>query len=515
MNSYFDSSEFQEILRSYEEQLSKGESPYFDADDFADIADNYLTSDRPDEALDAVNRGLAIHNDDDVLLSTKSAIFIFQHKYKEARQIIEENELEGNDVLYQKAQLTYALDFNTEKAERRFRKWMKVELENCEEIDKPYVDRDSYLHVISSFIELHDNAIDNEKDLALIRRWITEYMDRFSPLGKYDSDVSVTDICRNNHLADLLVRGLSQVLDEQPYLRNGWSTLALGYFTVENYEQSIEATDFALAINPHDKEAMLTRAYCHNYLNQREDACNYFEQYWQEDDIDLVQGIPYAECLLALNRKEEAASYILIGEDALEKERAADGLGDHSMYMRYTQATLDAIDVYQTLEQYEDCRRCLNRLLELEPSNCDYHFMMANILLASDQLSDAMTHYTNAIMNCQDQVKMVIEISMVLIVNNYDAMALELLEHTRGIVNKLPDLSPNAKNLPAVLALTYLKVGDPMNFLDNLKVAIETTPDLVRHVFDGYFPKEIEMDDYYAYAQKLVEDYLNEDNSTD
>ena len=45
---YFQSKEFKELLTLYEEQRDKGESVYLDADDFADIADYYLSLDRPD-----------------------------------------------------------------------------------------------------------------------------------------------------------------------------------------------------------------------------------------------------------------------------------------------------------------------------------------------------------------------------------------------------------------------------------------------------------------------------------
>ena len=36
---YFQSKEFKDLLKSYEEQLEQGKSIYMDADDFADIAD--------------------------------------------------------------------------------------------------------------------------------------------------------------------------------------------------------------------------------------------------------------------------------------------------------------------------------------------------------------------------------------------------------------------------------------------------------------------------------------------
>jgi hypothetical protein len=39
--AYFDSKEFQQILKQYEESIQQGSSIYMDADDLADIADYY------------------------------------------------------------------------------------------------------------------------------------------------------------------------------------------------------------------------------------------------------------------------------------------------------------------------------------------------------------------------------------------------------------------------------------------------------------------------------------------
>ena len=51
---YFQSKEFKDLLKSYEEQRDKGESIYLDADDFADLADYYLSIDQPKMAMDTL-----------------------------------------------------------------------------------------------------------------------------------------------------------------------------------------------------------------------------------------------------------------------------------------------------------------------------------------------------------------------------------------------------------------------------------------------------------------------------
>ena len=52
---YFESEDFKEILRQYEESVKSGVHIYMDADDLADIADYYHYNNRIDEAEEAIS----------------------------------------------------------------------------------------------------------------------------------------------------------------------------------------------------------------------------------------------------------------------------------------------------------------------------------------------------------------------------------------------------------------------------------------------------------------------------
>ena len=61
--AYFDSKEFQQILRQYEESVQQGNSIYMDADELADIADYYQYNGKLDEADQAINMALEYNPD--------------------------------------------------------------------------------------------------------------------------------------------------------------------------------------------------------------------------------------------------------------------------------------------------------------------------------------------------------------------------------------------------------------------------------------------------------------------
>lgn len=506
MNNYFDTEDFKGLLQSYEEQVERGESPYFDADEFADLADYYLTNDKPVEARTVLDQGIAIHGNDDVLMSTLTGLCIFNHSFEEARNIITENELDGNDILYMQAQLTYAIDNDLDKAEKMFRKWLRKEMANAEEADKDEMERDSYLHVISSFVDLQPNSTNNDDDLAAIRRWIEEYIDRFAPLGKYDCDVQVAEICRNTNLADLLVKLLAPILEERPYMKNGWSSLALGYLSIDNFAQAIESADFALAIDPHDKEAMLARAYANHCLDDNKEACKWFDAYWHEDDIELAQGVVYGCCLSLAGEKEKAYEMAQIGEGALEREREA-GLNTSDRLRKYIMAMNDTVNLYQELGKYEDCERCTRRIIEVEPDNGDNYMMLGNYIVARRDINAALDEYGKAVMRTEDKIGMMIEVGLFLVMNGYEQVALEILTGAEVANDKFQVNHDLAKNIHAIKALAYLKTGDSDSFLNYFKKAVDLTPDMVRYVFADLFPEGMQLEEYYDFVVDKVKEF--------
>ena len=64
------------------------------------------------------------------------------------------------------------------------------------------------------------------------------------------------------------------------------------------------------------------------------------------------------------------------------------------------------------------------------------------------------------------------------------------------------------KNIPAAKSLTYLKLGHSDLFLKNFREACQKTPRLVRNVYDGYFPKELPVDEWSAYVEKDLDAFV-------
>ena len=508
---YFQSQEFIELLQSYEEQQKKGESVYLDADDFADIADYYLNIDHPEQSMKTIEEGLAMHPDDEVLLIVKSAAYVYQRKFDDAERVLKTLDDQNSDVQYQLAQIEYAKYHNSEEAEKIWRNWM--ELENGSNPSEE-LKRESYIHIISSMTEL---LPESECDLEAVRKWISEYIENFQPLGQYDEDVQLADICRENELTDLMCEVLSQVLEEQPYLPRGWSNLALAQYVQQHYDQALESCDFALAVNPQDLDAMLTKAHSLFAMGEKSASKPCFKEYLERGG-DVVQAIPYAETLFLDGEKEEAQKQLdelfvhfetkrvammeelanLSVEKARKKRREFDELRD-----LYKKVLTDISDLYHQYGLFEDSIKINEQLTKVFYYDSEAYFMLGVNHLALSQYEEASQNFANALQYADDQVMMGLDIALTFVFNGFDKFALEVLNAVSKVA-KGSD-SPFVKNIPAAKSLAYLKLGYTDLFLKNFKIACKETPQLVESVYEGYFPENLPVSQWSDYAEREVD----------
>lgn len=518
---YFQSKEFKKLLKSYEEQRDKGESIYMDADDFADVADYYLSIDQPNLTMETLAMGLSLHPDDEVLLIVQSATYIYQRQYDQAEEVLKNLDSSNSDVMYQLAQLEYAKYDHVKRAEKMWREWMR--LENGQEPSEQQR-RESYIHVISSLIELRGNARgEREYNVEAVRRWVREYIDTFSPLGEYDEDVQLADICRDNDLADLMCEVLVQVLEEQPYLPKGWSNLALAQYLLQHYEQAIESCDFALAINPDDFEALLTKAHSYHSMGAKEASIPVFKEYLDKGG-EAVQIIPYADALfvkgerdMAISELEWLCNYLenrrIEANSKYQQAKAIQPLGGDEMKMAqgeyddfldlYKRILTDISDLYHHNECYEESIAVNQRLTEVDEQDSEAYFMLGINNLALERYEDASRNFAFALQWAEDQVMMGVDIALTFVLNNFDKFALEVLNAVSQIATS--SNSPFVKNIPAAKSLTYLKLGHQDQFLKYFKVACQETPELVKKVYEGYFPDAAPVSQWSDYAVKNID----------
>lgn len=485
-NDYFNTDEFKAILNKYEASKEQGSTCYFDAEEFVDIADYYLLSDLPEDAMDVLDLGLSQHPGDEDLMSTKSGAFIFMHMFPEAKQLLDTLDSDDSNVLYQQAQLAYAIDNDVERAEILFSEWIEKEEESSKYDEKEEREeriRDAYLHILTSFIELRGNKYDEE----LVKRWVEEYYARFAPLGKYECDLILADMIRNESMTDMVEKIYTSLLEYDPYINCGWTVLSASQVMNGKYSEALESADFALAINPDDLDAKLNKAHAYYALGQKDMALPLFEYYIDKTN-DANQYLPYAITLITQERIDEAVAYLEKTEEYIEF--CGNGNRDY-----FAQTYFEMAEAYLAISMIDKADACITKALEVFPTDIEYLLLDGTIQLAKKEFDKCIASFTKCIDYADDKVAMIIHIAFRFIIQEQEDIALQLLDN--ALVYS-PE-SPSRRMVSAYRALAYGQLGNSEEFLSNLKQACEECPDILQNLFIDRFPKGMDPKDYYNY----------------
>ena len=257
--AYFESKGFRKILEQYEESVQEGHSIYMDADDLADIADYYQYNGRPEDANRAIDLALEYNPEAVGPLLYKAREALSLHDFDTAREYAEQIlAVDQQEALYLQGEILIN-EGKVEEADDFFREQMR-EVMSDEQMDYVY----DVANIFSDY-NVYDKAFE----------WMTrsqgddsddfkELMARtLFGLGKYkDSE-----------------RIFNELIDHDPYSIRYWNALASAQFMNEDYNAAITSSEYAIAIDPHDAESILSKANSLYSLGNYESALTYFERY--------------------------------------------------------------------------------------------------------------------------------------------------------------------------------------------------------------------------------------------
>ena len=357
-SAYFESKEFKNILKQYEESVKSGHPAYMDADDLADIADYYHFYCRYDEAQAAIELALKYNPDAIGPLLYKAREALSQNDYETAREYEARIEaIDSLEGLYFKGEILICQG-KAEEADELFRQQLK-EVYPDELTDYVY----DVAHLFSDY-NLHEKAFE------WIARSKGDDSDDFKELmactlfglGKYkDSE-----------------RIFNELIDHDPYSTRYWNALASAQFMSEDYNSSITSSEYAIAINPNDAESVLSKANGLYSLGNYESAYTYFQRYSEIMPNDEFSYLHQGTCLLNLGRSAEAITVLEKGEQVAESD---------SQYLP---------EIYQELAfAYSDQRKLDHALYYIDKTeqlDCDHinmEIIRGHILLSNNKQEEA------------------------------------------------------------------------------------------------------------------------------
>lgn len=467
---YFDSQEFKELLQRYEDDQRHHTNSYFEPDELTDLSEYYYDEegDRKravqilDEAIETFP-GAAMP-----LIFRGRIAMLDEHDTKKARAYA--RQVDDTSVLdYHYLQAEILL---TEGRVDEADSYLRHQLDLIDEDDRPdyvldvatiYTDY-AYFDKAQAWLRLSD-----EPDLADYKE--VEGRIAYSK-GNYDQSERI----------------FQKLIDDDPYSTQLWNSLAGVQLMNNRINDAITSSEFSIAINPKDDEAILNKANGLFSLGNYEEALKYYKRFTElcpdEESGYMYQG----NTLLNLGKTREAEEQFRMAE--MVAPPTSTNLADIYQQIAYTLSAQG---------QTSNALAYIDKALAIPTSDKPHiHVLRGYILLEQNRVDDAQDCFAKALQMSGNDPKVYFHIGTSAFDCGYTSVAYDMF-------HALLETDYNDKQtiMPYLTYCCWL-LGYDIEFLERLKSSVENDPVEARRVLGDIFPKHLEPEDYYEYAQSTL-----------
>ena len=340
-------SEYQAIVKRYEQMLRSRKPLYFDVAEFESIIDYYLDNNLFDKALIASDYAIQQHPNSSLILLKKCNIALENGYPVEALKMLEYLErVEPNnyEVFLMKGNANCLMN-NIKRAVREFDRALHVSYDNREEtlyrIGMAFQQVNHYKLSIKYLEEAY--SLDPENDSV-----IYELAYGYEKINEIEKSIDY----------------YTKYLDEEPFSENVWYNVGVLYNKLNNFEKAIDSYDFAIAIDDYYSSAYFNKANTLANHGEFEQAIETYKAFLYLEPENTQAMCYLGECYEKLKKYNNAIEYYLktLNVD-LEYPDAWFGLGMVEMYR----------------ENYDDSLEYIKRALEVDEENPEYYYIFAKI----------------------------------------------------------------------------------------------------------------------------------------
>ncbi len=467
---YFESNDFQEILKQYEESAKSGHTIYMDADDLADIADYYQLQGRTDEAEAVITLAFEYNPEAVGPLLYRAREALDRKDYDTALAYAERIEaVDSREALYFKGELLISKE-ETEKADELFRTNLK-EVVTDERMDYIYD-----VACIFSDYGVYDKAFewiarskgDNSDDFK-------ELMARtLYGLGKYkDSE-----------------RIFNELIDNDPFFVPYWNALANAQFMNEDYNAAITSSEYAIAIDPHDAASLISKAIGLFNLGNYESALSYFKRYAELIPHDPFCDLHQGTCLINLGRYDEAITVLeTAGQEADVQSKYLPEIYQELAYAYSEQKNIDRAIYY------------IDKTKDLDCDHINMEIIKGHFYLSNGMNDEAEMTFRHILEQTNNSPKIMLRMIVSLYDNNYVSSAYILF---KKLFDYVAEADKDWDEGFSYMAICCLNMNKHDEFLHYLKLAVERNPREARAALNSFFPEGMKPEEYYDYMSNKL-----------
>ena len=467
---YFESEDFQDMLKCYESAINSGEQLFMDADELVDIADYYNFKGSYDQADAAVELALELfpHATLPNVFMAREALLTLD--FDTARKYADSIEAKDDpDYHYLVAEIMIA-EGRADEADSYLRDYSKT------------IDSNEYKDLVKDCANLFVDYGVSDKAY----QWIISSKGDDSTDFKELMARALVGVGKYNEAEHIL----NELLDRSPYSTVYWNALANTQFMNEDYSSAITSSEYALAIDPDDAEGLSSKASGLFRMGNYEEALKYFRRYSEVNKDDPYTLLHQGICLLNLDRQHEACSM-------LQKTLEA-AAGDTFLQ---TQVYQELAFCYSRLKLPQKAVDMLDKAEGLEGDHIDLMVIKGHILLENGLIKEAEEIFKSVIKESDSEPSVLLRIIVSLYDNHYVKACYMMFKKFFNIVK---DLDEEFNEGYAYMALCCHDLGKDKEFLHYLQLAVKNNPHETRLVLSFLFPEEMEIKDYYDYMVRKM-----------
>lgn len=464
---YFNSGDFKALLKKFEEAEEAGFPVILDSEEFVDIAEYYYNNGETDRACEIIDRTTEMYPGATAPLLFKARMaFLDYNDTEKAKSYIDQIEDKTDlEYYYIKAEIMIFEGFK-DKADKY--------LEECfAEVD----DEDKDFFAIDVAAIFLDYAAPEKAGKWLLRSKETEsaeYLEQYARIMFDKGDYETSKVLFN------------KLIDKDPYSTQYWNSLASSQFFCHDIEDSIDSSEYALAINPDNPTALLNKANGLYRLGNHKEALLFYQKYNKVCPDDENGEMLLGYCHIILENYEEAAMHL---------EKAANLLKDDDPNITEIHKEW-AYSVFRSGK----LEKALSILDDAIKRGCDKNLMLVyrgNLLYESGEIKEGNACFVKAIKDSGGSTDIILKVAITL----FDCKD---ITSAYNIFRFLYTRNSDLREGYAYYAACCYILDEKEKFLSSLKKAVEYNPEEARQTLGYIFPEGMDVEDYYQYMLKQI-----------
>ena len=457
---------------------------FLESDEYADVAEYYHKQGRNEEALEAADRALDIFPGALAPLCFKARFaLIMEGDTKAARELAEEIEDKSQEeYIYLYTEILLSENKDEEAAQL-----LEEYAEGCEDPDVYAID------VATLYMDYNR--------VTMAEQWLKR--------SNLTDDVEYKELQARimfyNGQFDECERIFNELLDSNPYSSEYWNQLASSQFMHNNIQDSITSSEFSLAINPNDDQALLNKSNALFTLNNFEEALKYYRLFQQQQPENESAEMMIGITLLRLEKYDEALEHLekalLLAEqngNVANYEQTLQELTYLEELMGHPERALYYVDLMeQHLKEEKQPDKVLAKMAVIP---------RGYILLEHQHYEEAVKELQKAFIMAKGDPDVLYYIAIAIYDNGYYRLAYKLFRMLFLVVDD--DWSDGY----AYYARCCLLMNDMGEFYRALAKAVEQNPEEARFALESLYPEGTDPKDYPTTPLKVS--FENKGNTT-